>query len=268
MPAVDIDPQYEDFYFPASHLYTAGYNGPGRSNLMAYSAKQELILPSDYAKEIQRADESKATLDYAITYNKDQGQEGSCVGNGTTTACEVVSVFQFGIDAYAPMVGDFALDQIGESAQSGAVVMDALDAMIRNGCLPLDTPQNKARFEHTHPATGFKSRYPSGYQKTAKQFRIDECLRIDSFGAMVTALLRGHPVVVGREGHCIVYLRVINKNGALKFIYKNSWGDWGFGSGDMPNGFGADSERLAQVACRGAFAVCTMVVPEFYANAA
>ena len=70
-------------------------------------------------------------------------------------------MFQFGIDAYAPLSAISLYDQIGESPQS-ALWMDALDAMIRNGCLP-PTPTKQSSVRAHSPGDWF--RYPSGYRK-------------------------------------------------------------------------------------------------------
>lgn len=180
---------------------------------------------------------------------------GNCVGNGSAKAFEVLSAFEDGPDRVVKMSAMSLYKQIGESAQSGAVVMDAIDAMTSVGFLPLDCEENRGKFAHLFPATGFSTRWPAGWQETAKLFKAHEWNKINTFAELVSSLLNGHPVVVGREGHCIVYLRVIIKNNRLMFVYANSWGEWGQASGNLPYGFGVDTETQARKCCPGAYSL-------------
>src|SRR6185436_17074046 len=95
---------------------------------------------------------------------------------------------------------------IGSSANSGASIDDALDETTNTGIIPLDTPENRAKFGSVvMPPTGFRSSRPAGWQEVAKHFRTDERLIIESIGGMISALFNGHPIVVGRAGHSICY---------------------------------------------------------------
>jgi len=183
---------------------------------------------------------------------------GNCVAEASTKSIEIVTACTYGLEQVIPISPASLYHRIGTSESSGAIVMDGIEAMVREGVLPLDTAENRRKFKHTHPAVGFSVPLPDGWQETAKLFKAVTWYAIDSFAAMVTALLRGHPVVVGREGHSIIYLRVRLKNGNLVFIYLNSWGRWGFASGNLPYGFGADSERLGKQACHGAYALVSV----------
>jgi hypothetical protein len=258
MPTFDIDPQFLDYSFPASERFVKGYLGPGHSNLMGYSQAVELIPSSDWIKLIQYADASQATLDFMVTRVNDQERDGQCVAEASTKSIEIVTACTYGLEQVIPMSPASLYKRIGRSASSGAIVMDGIEAMVADGVLPLDTAENRRKFKHTHPAVGFHVPLPDNWQETGKLFKAVTWYAIDSFAAMVTALLRGHPVVVGREGHSIIYLRVRLKNGNLVFIYLNSWGRWGFASGNLPYGFGADSERLGKQACHGAYALVSV----------
>ncbi|GIV52443.1 MAG: hypothetical protein KatS3mg038_2964 [Candidatus Kapaibacterium sp.] len=79
-----------------------------------------------------------------------------------------------------------------------------------------------------------------------------------SVAAVVSALLRGHPVIVGRDGHAICYVRPTYRRGALSVIYANSWGQWGVGVGPWEYGFGLDSARQLERASTWAVAVRTV----------
>ena len=67
----------------------------------------------------------------------------------------------------------------------------------------------------------------------------------------MSALLAGFPVVGGRQGHAICYVRLVLVNGVLKLKYANSWGVWG----DF--GYGYDSLDLmaANIKSYGAWAL-------------
>lgn len=260
MPTIDVDPRFVDFYFPASVQYSKGYLGPGHTNLMAYADEIDLIPSSDWPKHISAADDSKATLDYLVTYILNQKSWPACVGNATCKAVEIICAIQAGLDELVPLSAMSLYQRIG-NATSGAMVMDAIDELSSRGILPLDTPANKARFKHTHSASDYREPLPAGWEETGKLFRATEWYAINSFEELVTALLNGHPVVVGRQGHSILYVRVLLKNGKLSFLYPNSWGiDWGMPAGNLSGGFGVDSETLGRQAANGAFALRSVVV--------
>ena len=169
---------------------------------------------------------------------------------------------QFGL-ANVTLLSPMSLyKRIGSSASSGAMVSDALDEVEGDGILPLDTPENRTRFgDHVHPATGFGRLLPAGWQGTAKNFRISERLIVSSTQALISCLLSGHPVVVGREGHSILYLRPVISKGRMLVKYVNSWGNWGEGFGTLAGGFGYDTQSQFEQSARWAFAARSLVVP-------
>lgn len=257
----NIDTRFIDYNFPASPKYTRGYLGMGDTGgFRAYQSQLDLIPDSDWESTAKMIEDSRSGLSWMISRIKDQGQEGSCVGNGSTYAFEATYRQQFGVSV--PFSAMSLYKQIGRSAQSGAVVTDAIEAMAQVGVLPEDTPNNRALFPMTFPATGFGNKLPVGYESEAKKFRATEWLLINSKAALVSALLSGRPVVVGREGHCICYTDILFRKGKMLARYVNSWGiDWGDAAGSMRGGFGYDSEKLINESSEGAFALMAITVP-------
>jgi hypothetical protein len=175
----------------------------------------------------------------------DQGNEGSCVVNAGAQAHMICQAKAIGLDRVVQMSAISLYKQIGSSPNSGAMVEDCIDRLADTGFLPLDTPENRARFgSHVMPPRGFHTRWPDGWKTTAAKFAGLEGFACDSVNEMVSALLRGMPVQVGRAGHSITYLEPTYEDGSLAIDYVNSWGDWGFAKGSQSSGFGRDTSRL------------------------
>lgn len=180
-----------------------------------------------------------AAADDLVPYTNDQGAEGSCVGNASSFGFDSVQALQVGTDRMIRTSAMSLYKRIGRSAQSGAMVGDALEELRQRGILPLDTPENRARFAHVHPATGFGRSLPNGWEETAAQFRVEEYWDLASLEGFVSALLSGYTVVYGRSGHCICARRPVLEKGIWYIRYKNSW--WVDGKPWGENGFGHDT---------------------------
>lgn len=250
-----IDQRFVDTYFPASPKYIKGYNGPGDTGgFRAYGDSFDEIPESKWVDASAMLRANRASLDFFISDIKNQAQEGSCVGNGTAYALEIVLRKMFGITI--PISAMSIYKPIARSAQSGAIVTDAIEQIATVGALPLDTPENKAKYPVTFPARGFSTPFPKDWEKGAGLIKATTWYLINSFKSLVSALLSGLPVVVGRQGHCICYVGIVFDGGKIYALYVNSWDiDWGQPAGVLSGGFGADSERLMREACQGAFAL-------------
>lgn len=202
-----------------------------------------------YAVELDRAEA-------LIPYTLNQGKEGSCVGNASSWGFDFVQAITRGTDRVIPTSAMSLFARIGSSAQSGAMIGDALAALRAEGILPLDTPENRARFAHVYRATGYgrgRKDLPTGWEETAAQFRVQEYWDIDTIDGLVSALLLGYCVIYGRSGHCICGVRPVRENGVWYLKYKNSWGDWG------DNGYGYDTlTNLARQRAYGWYAMRTV----------
>lgn len=209
------------------------------------------------------SDIGDAGLDGLIVEVKNQKNEGSCVGNQWAQQLQVCQAVQFGKHKVILISATSAYKQIGSSPNSGAMVEDSFRKGRDVGALPLDTPENRARFKHVMPAVGFRTPWPPGWEATAKMFRIIEAFICTSVKAIVSALFSGFSVGVGRAGHSITYLRPMYQGKNLVIKYVNSWGEWGDAGGDFDYGFGYDSVNLIRQSAYWAFAVRSVTVPNF-----
>lgn len=260
---VDIDDRFVDVAFDRQPEFVAGCTGPGNLNLFSSfegDGATPMLTRSQAMAEIEKIQATGGGMERLIVEVKNQKQEGSCVGNASTQGLQVLEAWTYGRSNVTLLSAIATYKQIGSSPGSGANVADALQALQRTGTLPLDTPENRAKFgAHVMPATGFYTKFPDGWKETAKKFRIAEATVIRSMEGLRTALLSGIPVVVGRESHSILYLGIIIKNGKLYFLYVNSWGQWGMAAGHMAYGFGLDTEGQASKSAQWAFGIRSIV---------
>ena len=162
-----------------------------------------------------------------------------------------MQALQHGKDGVVHLSAISLYKRIGRSPGSGASVSDGLQELASRGALPLDDEANRARFnDKVMPNTGFYEKFPADWEGTAKNFTIVEHHIIRSLEGMRTALVLGHPVVVGRQGHSICYCRLMRKSDRYIAKYANSWNStWG------DAGFGYDSESQMRMSAGWAFAV-------------
>jgi hypothetical protein len=264
---MDIDDRWIDVDFTKEPQFVAGDLGRNPAARLCRSSDDEVpIIPDrDWEGHVEQIDASGGGLDRYVKHVFDQGQEGSCVGNATTQQNMVMQAGQFGFRNVTLLSPMSLYKRIGRSPSSGAMVDDALDEMQVRGVLPLDTAENRTRFgNRVHPATGYNRSLPDGWEKVAREFRSDERFVVTTTQALISCLLRGHPIVVGREGHSILYLRPVYHGGKLFIKYVNSWSeDWGEGFGQLRGGFGYDSRSQFEQSARWAFAIRTLVVPSW-----
>lgn len=187
-----------------------------------------------------------------VTRIYSQGQEGSCVGFGSAQMLETTLRRRYGIKHWVSLSGMSIYKRIGSSPSSGAMIPDGMDAVLE-GALPVDSPENKAKYAHTHPRTGFRTPLPSGWQQTAALFRGTNWAKCSGADEIMSALLNEFCGIVGRDGHCVPYvLPEQYENGGFCAGYANSWdSDWG------DEGFGYDSERtMNRLTCYVLLDVC------------
>lgn len=259
----DISDEFIDVFFPDAEQFTFGDLGASTfAQRVCYEDIVPIIPRNQWEQIAEENAASGANGAKLVTRIYDQGQEGSCVANACSQAHEIVQAKQFGEDKVVHLSAISLYKRIGRSPNSGAMVDDGLDEIASRGVLPLDTPENRARFgDKVMSNTGFHKSYPDGWQDTAKLFRGTEWSIIRTFEGMGTALLNQHPVVVGRQGHSICYVELVFKSGRMLAPYPNSWSTgWGQSYGDMPGGFGFDSESQIKMSANWAFALRSVVV--------
>jgi hypothetical protein len=249
-----IDRRFIDVDFPAADSNLCGALLIDEQRLPCgasgeFETKIKLLPRNEWDERI----EGQAAADLLDPYIRDQGREGACVGNGTAAMFDRMQMLQSGSIVRTSAMSLYR--RIGRTASSGAYLGDALEEMRTRGILPVDSEENRQRFKHVHPATGFSRKLPDGdkWQETAKLFRIVEYWSINSFEGLVTAILDdGLGVVYARDQHCICGWRIVKDNGTYYVKYKNSWGNWGDG------GYGYDSERKLRGTQYGWFAARTI----------
>lgn len=254
MPLI-IDDRYIDVDFTIDPLYTMGDNGQDPMFFGdAYEDRYGVMSPEQIDEAIEKQDADDIGLDDLVVNIFNQGKEGSCVANAWGQAHQVLQAKQLGKDRVTKLSAISLYKQIGTSAQSGANVTRGGETMASIGILPLDTPENRAKYKHVMPATGFSTRYPDNWKETAKLFRAHEMYRCKTVEGIFTANLRGFPVIVGRQGHSICYLRPTLYKGKRMMKYANSWGSWG------DRGYGYDTQSQIEMSASGAWAVRSIIL--------
>ena len=260
-----VDSKFIDVEFPADPNYTFGCaQEPAYQSIMrsAYEDSVPVIPESQWPQLVADMDAAQSGAERLVTRIYAQLNEGSCVANACAQAHEVCQAKQFGKNRVTPLSAISLYKRIGRSPNSGAMVSDGLEEMSDRGILPLDTPENRLKFGDSVMAnTGFRKPYPDGWESTAKKFRGTEWYVVRTVEGLITALLHRHPVVVGRSGHSICYLRPVYRGRDLFVLYANSWGEWGIGAGSLPSGFGLDSMRLIRASSGWAFALRSVALP-------
>ncbi len=238
--------QFTDVDFTLQDKYVQGYSAKPREDYRLCRGRFEdsfQVIPESQWKELSaQLKAAGGGLSRLVTRVYDQGNEGSCVGNAGCQGLEVLQAKAVGKKLVVPISAMSLYKQIGSSPGSGASVEDGVDRMGDTGVLPLDTPENRARFKHVMSHQNFRQPWPTGWKETAALFAKLEGYACRSVSEMFSALFRGMVVWVGREGHSILYLDPVWESDWF-IDYVNSWGKWGFAKGSMPYGFGRDSRR-------------------------
>lgn len=261
----NIDPRWVDADFRQHPNYVFGDLGVRAfgPRLRDFADVVPDIPDSEFPRLAEEMKQAGGGLTQLVTRICNQKNEGSCVANAFVQAAEIKQAEQFGRDRVVPLSAISLYKRIGSSPNSGAMVDDGIEELTRGGAVPLDTPENRARFGGVvMPHTGFYTKYPAGWEAVAKQFAGHEWYAVRSVTSLITALFKGFPVVVGRQGHSICYCDVVYRNGQLGVVYANSWDySWGFAAGSMRGGFGLDTLSQVRMSATWAAALRSVVVP-------
>lgn len=203
------------------------------SGFQKYSARfgDVAIIPREQWMEVD--------LSIFVPFVDDQNGHGACVGHGAASGFDVSwNVMRGEKRKFSPW---FVYSQVNGGRDQGAIVSDALHAMIKLG-VPLDeTVPDKA---------WHKSRIPANAFEEATRFKVFEGYELNTFDEMVSALLRRWPVVFGIMlgnrfnpnpegvippwdganvgGHCLLGVGVKRIAGQWYIRTLNSWGTrWG-----------------------------------------
>jgi hypothetical protein len=258
------DDRFEDVYFPDDPRYTFGVNPMPMFEKMKMGSSYEDAVGTLAEGQVRDAldlqEQAGGAAASYVTRIYDQGQEGACTYNAGANAHEVCQARQFGKENVVHLSAISGYKQSGaRSPDSGSTVSSCLRVGTNIGFLPLDNPENKAAYPHTMSNTGFYQNYPSGWKDTAKLFTYQEAHVVQTLAGMKTAGARQECLVVGREGHAILYAELVWDDGQYKYIYPNSWSlDWGFAHAGFRGGFGIDTFRQIQKSADWCFVVRTV----------
>lgn len=256
---------------------------PEDENAMAgwrdFEAVESLIPRDQWPDLIAQIDASGGWLERRIRKVKNQGRTGMCVYFDLAQCAEICWNGQFGDTAWIELSPGSGYRFNASSPGSGSNVGSSITWLSAKGLLPADTPDNQARvqaglFKHVYPSTGFYEKFPTGGAETARLFRADEFLRINTVEGWFTALMKRFPCSGGRDMHAVCHCRPVVDGRSFLSMYCNSWGEWGAVRKISPmagesKGFGFDSEsKVRTMVSRGAFCVRTMLVPPWHRSAA
>lgn len=265
---MDVDDRFVDVKFDEEERYTAGMlTEVAYETFGAYEDVMPEMSWSEIDAAIDAMDENDSGAEWFVKHILDQGQEGSCVANACTQAHLILQARQFGLDRVTELTPMSLYKQIATSAQGGALVSDGLEAMCSKGLLPLDTPVNRDLFgSAVMPATGFRERYPADWELTASRFAGVAWDTVRTLRGLYTALVNRLPVIVGREGHSICYVRPRRKGNSRTVDYANSWSlDWGFAQGNVTGGWGRDTARQVDKSAKYCFVLRSVKSPHLEA---
>jgi hypothetical protein len=238
----------------------------------------------EHFKAIPRSDwaeysENDVSVEQLIRDVYNQGNEGTCTANGGAQAFCITTVMQYGDKAHMKMSPISTYKFCARGPNTGSSVDCIARRMRDNGLLPVDNSRNRQILttaglnpDHVLKATGYYQRFPSGWEETAKHFRIDEMYEVRSYEEFISALFYDFAVLYGRAGHAICGTKPKRRTGRWGSNYVNSWGNWGAASEDNPDltyGIGWDSESFLSRSIRayGAIAFRSTVLSDKILNA-
>lgn len=150
----------------------------------------------------------------------------------------------------------------------GANVRQVLEIAVRRGMLPETTQPRDYGFRHAIVGTAGKGNnnqsngpwvslgdFPAGWQETAKWFRPLEVIFPSSYEEAVCCVLNGLCVSVGRNGHAVPWAKWMATERAMCYV-------------DSYDVLRYDSERTAQSAWQGAFAIASVTLPDDWSKPA
>lgn len=112
------------------------------------------------------------------------------------------------------------------------------------------------------PNTGFREKFPDDWEQTAERLAGVEWDTCRTLKGLYTALVNRHPVIVGREGHSICYVRPRRKGSDRTADYPNSWSlKWGFAQANTTGGWGRDTARQVDKSAKYCFVLRSVKSP-------
>ena len=175
---------------------------------------------------------------------------------------------QFGSVWLSPLSG---YSEVQPRQWGGANVRESLELCCRRGLLPDKIQPHEYGFKHSLQGTSGKgcnnqsgggwiplSRFPEGWQETAKHFRALEAIFPESWEQAVCLVLHGMCVHVGRSGHAIPWGQArFSGNEFDGMAYADSYEITRY-----------DSKGVVQSAWRSSFAIASVSAPDNWSKPA
>jgi hypothetical protein len=254
-------------------MTTRDYERLAESGAVQDFPDSELIPESSWDNLIQQQDAAGWWLERRLVEIKDQDGEGSCCANAATTAHQIMQAMAWGDHAVRVLSAISVYRECAPGPNTGSNVGDVMRQMIETGAIPssrFDLAKADVAagyYDHTHPDVGYSRRPPVNWDETAANFRVDEWWRLPSLKHVISANLKGFPVVGARDHHCLCFIRWLLRGGKRLFAFAQSWGKWGETlqiSTGPAQGFGFDSEaKVAAWASREAWCPRSIVSPSW-----
>lgn len=252
---VNVDPRHTDQSFSFDGLI----DSDEEKTYGADFPDKLLVARSEWKDRIREREKKNHELKRCSPYVVDQSPTSTCVYCSATSVAMCLRNLSLGVKwqiILSPMSGYcFATRR----ASSGSTMWGAMQRLTEHGVLPANIKGQEKYFKHTlQECKPFIQRedMPSGFESTAKHFRVLEWFRIDSKEQFASALLNDMPICYGRSGHSIMAEDlVISSRGDVVARYKDSYST---SRGD--DGRLYDSERMWGTG--GAWAGASVTLPD------
>jgi hypothetical protein len=199
----------------------------GDGTFRVFADDRELIPRSEWDERIKTAPD----LSVFVEAIKDQNGEGQCASSATATTVEILRAMAR--MKYIELSPASLYKRVNGGKDHGSTLDGNLNEITEAGILPVSL----------FPAIGFRNALPDNWMPEAANFKLTESFEdVDTFDAMVTALLEGHPVPFGTwwnyprkaGGHAIVAVKAVKEGGRYGVKIANShgliYGKQGFGT--------------------------------------
>lgn len=242
------------------------------------------IEPKDWPDAVREAEKRKTMAIHHVDRFTNQDPTHECTCHSLRTNFECAWNRQKLIACGPPVAGERLPDsgkrgsvwvsplsiyaEANPGQWGGAGVRQVLEIALRRGFLPEPIQPRDYKFKHTlHGTTGEGgknqasgkwvpvSRFPSGWESTAKHLKPAEVIFVDEWEQAVCLVIHGYAYSVGRNGHAIPWTHWSPANQAMGYVDSYDVIRW-------------DSKRTVQSAYEGGFAIATVVTPDDWDNPA
>lgn len=217
----------------------------------AYADVMPVYSRLEVIEHIKRMDAEGGWRFRRVKFKKNQLNEGTCVYNMGAHMLQNALGVQFGDENQTSVSPVSGYRWNAPNARQGSTVGGCARWLESTGLLPTNTPENIAKFKHTHPDVGYSSPFQVNWKETAREFRAHEWMYCRTVEEWWSAIINGHGCGGGRDGHAVGHLGLGLDGNRILSIYIQSWFmPWGFtldtAAGPLTT-FGADSEAKVKI---------------------